>query len=65
MTFLEYQKSLGKAANAMRQGQLFLLWIGQHKGWAGKDPELFHCRDDQKAWNIINRKYGEYLHQLT
>ena len=65
MKFIDYLTKHGKRVEKLRQGQLFLGWLRDHHGHSGIDPELSNCREDQRAWNLINRKYGEYLRFLT
>ena len=65
MKYIEYVQSLGRKADKMRQGQLFLSWLRAHRGHNGIDPELSSCWDDRRAWETINKKYGEHLFHLT
>ena len=64
MTFMEYKNALGKRADSMREGQIFVSWL-KDQGHDVNDMELFHCRSDTEAWSIINLRYGKYLYNLS
>lgn len=65
-TFMQYKQEMVKEyGTTLREGQMFINWLSDENIAKVIDPELFYCRSDMEAWNMINLKYQDYLHLLT